>query len=440
MKSSPALVIPISHSRKEEINIDKLLRDLCAAGIVLTSLVPEASRWFIFLPVVLFWVLFSYVSNPKAFNKAFLIPDIKAYSIYLWLVTYTIFYFAGYMHGTEFNRLINYYRLGFSLLIFNYYLETSDIKAVKRIIVFALMCVFVVCIMTLRGIALDPMAARVLATGREDLMQGLTGMTIGSYGFIYGLVFLSVAIIGLIKTNLLKTQKIVFAVIVVLAIYTIFSAAFMMALLLLVTTFILLLFNVKKASRLFGVFLLILILIFFLTPVLYNALSYLGDIVMNPALSQRLQELAFLIRFGGVEGTENMDARLYFLTLSIGTFLANPILGIGGFYGFETSVHGIGGHSALFDELAKYGIFGAGALLVALYSNARFVYRRLIHDKQKLVYFCSMSAFFILGAINTLLFVPIIFMAYFVVPGLIWSFSEINPAKNSKKNEHPLVR
>lgn len=426
MKSSPSLVIPMSQARKEEITFVKMLRDLCAAGIVFTSLVPEASSRYIFLPLVLFWVLFSYVSNPKAFNRAFIIPDIKTYSIYLWLVTYTIFYFAGYMHGAEFDRLFNYYRLGFSILIFNYYLETSDIKAVKRIIVFALISVFVVCILTLRGLALDPMAARVLATGREELIQGLTGMTIGSYGFIYGLVFLSTSVIGLIKTNLLKSQKILFAVIVVLAIYTIFSAAFMMALLLIATTFILLLFNVKRASRLFGIALFLFILSWFLAPVFYNVLSYLGDVVRHPALSQRLHELALTIRFGTVEGTINMDARWNLLNLSLGTFIVNPILGVGGFYGDYTIVNGIGGHSAFFDELARFGILGAGSLLVALYSNTRFVYRRFIHSKQKLVYFCSMSAFFILGTINTLLFVPIIFMAYFVVPGLIWSFSEMD--------------
>lgn len=432
MKSSPALVIPISHSRKEEINIDKLLRDLCAAGIVLTSLVPEASRWFIFLPVVLFWVLFSYLSNPKAFNKAFLFPYVKVYSIYVWLFTYTIFYFTGYMQGAEFDRLINYYRLGFTLLIFNYYLESSDVRAVKRIIVFALTSIIFICIMTLRGIAIDPMAARVLATGLEEQTQGLTGMIIGSYGFIYGLVFLTTAIIGLIKTNLLKKQKFVFLVIVILFIYTIFSAAFFMALLLLTTTFILLLFNVKKASHLFGVLLLLLILTFILAPILYNVLSYFGDIVEHVALSQRFHELALLIRFGTVEGTVNMDGRWYLLTLSAGTFLANPILGVGGFYGFETSAY-VGGHSAFFDQLAKYGVFGSGALFIALYSNASFVYRRFKNIRQKKVYVCCMSAFFILGAINTLLFVSIIFMAFFVVPGLIWSFSEMDSNNKVRK-------
>ena len=326
------------------------------------------------------------------------------------------------MHGAGIERMINYLRIGSILLFFNYYLHIYDLRAIRRLTVFSLICIVFVIISTLRGLALDPMAARLLATGREDMMQGLTGMMIGSYGFIYGLVFVTVAILGLIKSSLIKKQTIILFVIAALAIYTIFSAAFMIALLILATALVLLLLNIKKISWTLVVASISFMVIHIFSPIFYDVLMYLGDIVEHVVLSHRFHSLAFLIQHGSVDGSENMAVRWEVLQLSIETFLNNPILGIGGFYGFGTRQYGIGGHSAFFDELAKYGILGAGFLFVALYSNARFVYRRLKNNKQKMVYYSCMSVFFILGVINTLLFVPLLFMAYFVVPGIILSF------------------
>lgn len=427
-KNITSIALPRPQAKNREVATLRFLRDISAAGIVFISLVPEASSRYIFVPVALAWILFALLSGSRAFHKAFIAPDIKSYSVYIWLLTYTIFYLTGYMHDAEIDRIFNLIRLGFSMLIFNYYMETGDVKAAKRIIAFALACIFVVCITTLRGLAIDPMAARFLATGREELIQGFTGMAIGSYGFIYGLVFMVVAVIGLTKTHLPKKQKITFFVLAALAIYTIFSAGFVSALLILALILVLLLLNIRKASQLLVVAFVLFMLALVFLPVFHSAFNYLGDIVEHDALSMRFHELAQVIRYGSVEGTVNFAGRWNFLTLSISTFLTNPILGVGGFYGFGTDVYGIGGHSAFFDELAKYGVLGSGFLFVALFSNARFVYRRLEHNKQKMVYYCSMSAFFILGAINTLLFVPVIFMAYFVVPGIIWCFSETHSA------------
>jgi len=430
---------PIVQARQKEVAVYKVLRDTSAAGLALVSIVPEASSRFIFVPLFVSWVLFALLSSPRAFKKAFIIPDIKSYSVYFWLILYATFYFAGYMHGAEIEQLFNYARIGFSLLFFNYYLETDDMKSVRRLSVFSIACILFTSITTLRGLALDPLAARVLATGRVEWMYPVMGMAIGSYGFIYGLVFVVVAILGLIKAGLPVKRKIIFTSLVALFIYTIFSAAFMLALLILVTSVSLLLLNIKKNSHLLIAALVILMLLFALSPVVSSVLNYLGDTIEHQALSMRFHELAIMSRDFSVDGTLNAEGRRGLVMLSIRTFLSNPILGVGGFYGFGASQHGIGGHAAFLDELAKYGIIGAGLLFVALYSNARFIYRRLKNSKQKMAYYCSMTAFFILGLINTLLFVPIVFMAYFVVPGVIYSLNKDTNVR-SALNENTLVR
>lgn len=139
----------------------------------------------------------------------------------------------------------------------------------------------------------------------------------------------------------------------------------------------------------------------------------------------RFYEMAYFLKYGNADGTLDLASRLDLYAISLKSFLSSPIIGVGGYYGYGTSFFGIGGHSAFLDELAKYGVLGSGFLFVALISNARFVYRRFKDNKQKMVYYCSMLAFFILGAINTLLFIPIAIMGYFVVPGIIFSISKI---------------
>jgi len=424
---------PIVQAKHKEIVVYKVLRDTSAAGVVFFSIVPEAHRSFVFVPSLALWVLFALLTKPRAFKRAFIIPGIKSYSVYCWLILYATFYFTGYMTGAGINVLFNYVRIGFSLLFFNYYLETDDMKSVKRLTVFAIACIVFSSITTLRGLALDPMAARLLSTGKEELMQGLTGMVIGSFGFIYGLVFVVVAILGLIKAGLPAKRRIIFTALVALFIYTIFAAAFMWALLILVVSVTLMLLNIKKTLHLLAAALVILMLLFALSPVVSSVLNFLGDIVEHEVLSVRLHELAIMSRDFSVNETVSVEGRLGLMALSIRAFLSNPILGVGGVYGLGGGYDVIGRHAAFLDELAKYGILGAGFLFVALYSNARFVYRRLKNSKQKTAYFCSMAAFFILGVVNVLFTIPLVFMAYFVVPGIIYSLSKDTNGRSALK-------
>lgn len=407
------------------------LRDISAAALILLSLVPEISTRYVFVPTIISWLLFAFLSSAKAFNKSFIKPDIKSYSVYLWLLTYIVFYLTGYVHGTGIERIFNLSRIGFTILFFNYYLEAGNPKTLKRLAFFSLCCIVFGSITTIRGLVLHPMAARVLATGMEELIQDYVGLYIGSFGFIYGLVFVTVAIFGMIRTNLLTKNKFLFLSIIALTIYTIYKAGFMMAILLLAVSIILLFLKIKKIRSLIitGGATFVLLLLF--SSYLANFLTFLGNIVENEILSQRFFEFAYGLRRGSVEGTVNFQGRLFLVTLSIDTFLANPLFGIGGFYGYDTALNGIGGHSAVFDELAKYGVFGSGFLFIGMFSNVRFVFRSFADTKQRIVYFCTMFAFFFLAFINPFLSVPIFHMTFFVVPAIIWGFSK--PIDNDKK-------
>lgn len=447
-QNAQAMILPVDQIKIRSLAILRMFRDLSTMGIILTSIVPETSSRFIFMPLLTMWILFSFLTSTKGFIKTFILPDIKSYSVYLWILIYSIFYLTGYMkaEGIE-NYLLNYARFGFSILLLNYYIEANDYIAIRRLTFFSIGCIVFTCIITLNTLFVNPMAARVLATGREELTQGLTGMGIGSYGFIYGVVFVAIAVFGSLKSGLIRKRKFIFAVLLALFVFTIFKASFMFAILILIITSVLLLLNVKNTPNFIIATLVLLGLFFILSPAIHNVFVFLGDTVKSEALSQRFYEMAYLLKYGNLEGTLNSAARLDLYALSFKSFLSSPIIGVVGPYGFGTSVFGIGGHSAFLDELARYGILGSGFLFVALISNVRFVHRRFKDSKQKTVYYCSMSAFFILGMINTLLFVPVAIMAYFVVPGIICTVSKHDTNMNNtvKKlgdnlNENTLVR
>jgi hypothetical protein len=418
------------YNTNRKVNVQtSSFRDLAAAGIVLISLVPETTNRYLFVTLFLLWITLAYASNIRAFMKAFIYSDIKSYSVYVWLLTYMIFYFAGYMQGADIDRIFNYLRLGFTLLLINYYIESEDWNAIKKLTAFSLGCIVFSCITTLRALALDPIAARILATGREELIQGLGGLMIGSYGLVYGLVFVTVTLVGLLKAKLSIGWKVVFLSLAVLFAYTIFSAAFMIALLLILFGLILVLLDIRKTTSLLITTVIFIALILLMSPFLYNALNYLGDRTEHDVLSMRFYELAHMVRYGTAEGTVTSEARFKFYWLSLSSFLESPILGVGGFYGFGGSIWGIGGHSAFLDELAKYGVLGSVFLFVALFSNAFYVYKKFSSDKQRANYYSAIILFFILGLINTMLFVPLFFAAYFVVPGMIFSYHNFESMK-----------
>ena len=422
-QNAQAMIFPGKQINIRALAIPRMLRDICAMGILLISLVPDTSSRFVFMPLVVLWILFSFLASTKGFIKTFILPDIKSYSVYLWLLFYGIFYVTGYGTGLE-DHLLNYTRFGFSILLFNYYLMANDYKAIRRLTFFSIGCIVFICITTLIALLTDPMVARLLATGREELTQGLAGRGIGSYGFIYGLVFVAIAVFGSLKSGLIRKRKIISGIFLALCVFVIFQASFMFALLILTIALVLLLLNVKSHLKYIVASLILLGLFFVLSPVIQNLLVFLSHTVDSDAMSMRFYELALVMRDGSVEGTVNAAGRWRLYMVSLESFLSSPILGIGGHYGFGTSIFGIGGHSAFLDELARYGILGSGFLFVALFSNAKFVYRSFKDSKQKMVYYCSMLAFFILGLINTLLFVPLAIMAYFVVPGIISTVSK----------------
>jgi hypothetical protein len=404
---------------KDLINIISLLRDLMMVGILITSIVPKTSNKAIFVPLVFLWLIFSYISNSKCMMDTFVKPSIKTYSVYLWLLFYLLFYIVGYAKGIDV-YLINFVRIGFSILIINYYIELKDSSTLKKFgLISIIICCFV-CITTCKELIINPNAARLLATGDQDLTENITGI-VGSYGFIYGLVFLCAIIIGCFVSNLIIKHKLVWILILVLFLFTIYKASFMIALILIIAITILLIFKIDKFWQFLIMFLGVFIVIKLCIPEISYCLTYISSIVKSNDLSMRFYEINQLLSNGNSYGTVDLASRIERYNVSIHSFMSSPFIGIGGYYEFNT--FGVGGHSMIFDELARYGILGTSQILIAFIFNMKYIYKRLDKISKKIYLKCCI-VFFILGLINTILFVPLIIMMFFIVPALLIYFKE----------------
>ena len=401
----------------------KLIRDVAAAGILLTSIVPETSRKIIFLPMVIAWLIFAFLAGENSFIKTFIKFDIKSYSLYLWISSLLIFNVIGYCIGDNISYiLLNYIRFVFYLFMFLYYIIDKSYVSIKNITIFSICCIVFSCITTLRALSIEPNAARILATGKEELIGELKGMIIGGYGFIYSLVFVSLAVFGYLRfqRKLFAWKNLLYTITLALFLFTIYKAAFMYALLIFIIIALILLFKIKSIPAL--TFTAIIIIIS--SPSLHDIFIYLGDHVENEHLSLRFHEIGHLLKYSSAEGTIDLIGRLELYRISIDSFFSNPILGVGGYYGYDGGRYGIGGHSGLLDELARYGLIGTIFLIIGIINNIKFIYRRFEIKEARTIYFCCMVGFFGLSIINTIFFAPIGAVVFFVVPGFLYMVYE----------------
>ena len=399
-----------------------------AVRILITSIVPNTSNKMIFTPLLLLWTIFAFFTSNKSFINTFFKLRIKSYAIYVWLIGYFVFFITGYAIGID-AYLLNYIRIGFSILMFDYYIELNDYKVIKKLTLVSITLIVFVCITTIKVLSTNKDAARILATGIEDLAQNLHGI-IGGYGFIYSLVFMCIVILGCFVDGTIKKNKVLWILILGLLLITIFEASFMIAIILLAAISLLIIFKVNKFSHFLFLFLLMAIFIELCLPFISDGLIFLANSVESQSMSMRFNELNQFIIDGNAGGTVDMGGRFNLYMISIKSFLSSPLIGVGGAYGYIT--FGIGGHSAFLDEIAKYGILGSASLFIGLIENMKYIYKKF-DKKQKNIYMKCIVAFFILGFTNTILFVPIIVVVFFVVPGLLIYLRDYNELKQVVK-------
>ncbi len=236
-----------------------------------------------------------------------------------------------------------------SLLVF--YLLRPYENARNRLAALLLVMLAITAVTSIAGVIMNPNAARILAYSANPLEEDLIlrMMNIGGIYFFQGLV----VCVPIFMTFVFEKYKPVIAIISLVAvILSLTFASFTIAIILFFVAFALsYLLNTSSIKRGFLVVFAVLLLI--LIPWV-DLIELVADNIGNEKISLRLTAIARSISYGSAVG--NLESRIEVYSVSWKTFLNNPF-GSGPRYTYVTFEDGIGYHSQILDDLARYGIF-----------------------------------------------------------------------------------
>lgn len=234
-----------------------------------------------------------------------------------------------------------------------------------------LLLLFVVTIITSSvGVITDSSAARTLThVAADDTLQTeLKLKNISSIYLFQGMVMFVPILLGLRKFN-----KLIFSLLAILVLVVIINASFAISLIMffvaLAITYVL--NNNKSVLDVLKKFLVCALVgavfIFFGEKILELLVS-----IDNDTLSTRFQELRKLLYEQNTSGSGDAGLRADLYGFSLNTFFSTPI-GIGPYYSYVPFEDGLGYHSQLIDDFARYGIAGVIFYVVLLFEYGKYI-------------------------------------------------------------------
>lgn len=267
----------------------------------------------------------------------------------------------------------------------------NSIKGFSRLIIFSFLATIIT---TIEGVIQYPSAARYLATVEDsnDSFNVLLELhNVGGFTFVYMVVLIYPMLIFAYKRK--KIKKIT----LILGIFTAFATALFTEyttalLLLIISTVFLFLKRDLQIKEVMLLFVVLVVAFFFLKNLMSSALQWLSGIVSSKDISERLMALS-----GGSSGLESFDDdRVFRYQISFKVFLRNPLFGR-----LLWNTSRIGGHSAILDSLANYGIFGAGVMFLMYRKIYNLFYRPYKGESGYGYYFWSFIQAILLSCLNT---------------------------------------
>ncbi len=278
------------------------------------------------------------------------------------------------------------------------------LKAALTIIFIAFFAVSV--ILTLTTLSVDSNASRLLAgKATESERAAYYAKGVGGYGFVFGSVFISYALVKFGRRINFKPGNIaiiallaVIAVMVILASYT--TAIILFFILLFVSAFT----SAKKHNWIGFVLLFAgaLLVILFRNSI-FEMFAQLGKNLELPYVENRFTQLLRASDEGSVEGLR----RYTLYKESLDAFFSQPL----------TGAAKVGGHSEIFDLLGMYGV-----LAIPFIVSQALMFRQMAKDsvfKVEIVYWIFFAYMFI-DTVDSIVTIPII---YYILP-FILSYSD----------------
>lgn len=251
-----------------------------------------------------------------------------------------------------------------------YLIRKKDKKAVRRMVIIIGISFLITAITTYFGCLTYPGASRdlaaMLSTKDSALYALYMSLNIGSFSFIYAMVLLTPLLIYAIKDKLIK-QWIGIVVLIIVVMTIIYSDYATALLCILISIIVLFVFPKQLKSKHFIVMVVVTAVFMYASAwLLAPFLDVLGDLIGGELTSARLQELSSFSANEQSYMEGDMEARSNLYMKSIYSFLSSPVWG--------SSSAAVGGHSFVFDNMAKFGLIGIVGVIMMFWAIFKYFY------------------------------------------------------------------
>lgn len=251
-----------------------------------------------------------------------------------------------------------------------YLIREKDKKAVRRMVIIIAISILVTAITTYFGCLTHPGASRdvaaKLSTSDSALYALYMSLNIGSFSFIYAMVLLTPLLIYAIKDKLIKRWIGLVALLIVLmaVVYSEYTTALLCILISLIILFV---FPKQLKTKHFIIMVIVTAVFMYASAWLLTPfLDVLGNLIGGEFTSVRLQELSSFSANEQSYLEGDMGARSELYMKSINSFLSSPVWG--------SSSAQVGGHSYVFDNMAKFGLIGIVGMIMMFWAVFKCFY------------------------------------------------------------------
>lgn len=242
--------------------------------------------------------------------------------------------------------------------IFEFYYYIGDKQTMRRLLIVAFVCLLSVILTTLFYVIKSPYLIRTVFKDGAEAIITYYRLNIGDLGFIYALELLLSVFVAILAVRILRNvkEKMYFAVMIVLSVAVIVNASsgfMMIGLGIIFCEF--LYYRATPKMRIFVIIGFVTFLLLIL-PTSATLLTRIAETTENIYYKEKLLDVANTLQFGVDPNNKGSTAsRLFAYRTDLTTAFRHPILGVGAYYRHNDSV-GLNGHSAMFGDMARYGL------------------------------------------------------------------------------------
>ncbi len=354
----------------------------------------------------------------------------KAYSIIvscvpIFLIS-ILYLFSSIIEGESFFGSL--YELFMNLqwpLVCVYIIRSQKWKMTKRILIYVLSFYVITSFTTYIGSNMFEGAARHMSNGHfaeenPDLMNLYYSYNIGTFTFIYSLVILFPLLLYLLR-NTNKGGRWLSILSIIFVFTVIIKTEYTTAILLLLSCFVLLLLpKTFSKNKLFSILLLSVIVVLVSAPLLSGLMELIASMAGSEQVEERLSAVSVFRSSKIIDDSNDFGQRMLLWQESLDVFSSNIMFGSSGRNG---------GHSFVFDNMARFGIIG----LVSIFIVFSRMYKQSFKSyKSYAVYGYCLYAF-IINIAQCILNPVINYIAFtFIIPLFCFYFSRIEDERNSK--------